>query len=129
MGEVEKRCLGLIFGCAVGDAKGIPVENKTKKEIEKYFETHSKKELYLKCEDHPFIGENFLPGCWTDDTQLTLAMCRSFISSKKFDMNSIVKEHVFEHQRSLEGWGGTRNAIKRFFCQLLIKIVGKNSHL
>eukprot|EP01080_Neovahlkampfia_damariscottae_P002463 gene2463-3173_t len=111
--ETEKRCLGLILGCAVGDAKGIPVENKTKQEIEEYFKTHSKKELYLKCEDHPFITDSFEPGSWTDDTQLTLAMCRSFIKSKCFNMDSIVEEHCFEYKRSLDGWGGTRNAIKR----------------
>jgi ADP-ribosylglycohydrolase len=69
--------VGLILGCAVGDAKGIAYENLTAAQVTalRHTDRHAEQERsgrpYLKCVRHKFIPHDFEAGRFTDDTQLT----------------------------------------------------------
>ncbi|EFC47515.1 ADP-ribosylation/crystallin [Naegleria gruberi] len=116
---------GMMWCLAVGDALGIPFECKTYSEILKMRENAEEKleNPYRKCCGHPFIPDDFEPGMYTDDTQLSLAMFRALeryghklsdqVEFEKSLMPLIVEEHVKEFEKSIVGWGGTRDAIKR----------------
>jgi ADP-ribosyl-[dinitrogen reductase] hydrolase len=113
-------CLGLILATAVGDAKGIPYENQTCEQIRERLARNEEndKQLYAKCYGHPFIPDDFQPGNWTDDTQLTIAMMIALAEANdaepgSIEMNLIVREHIREWQASTVGWGGTKTAIER----------------
>lgn len=103
--RVKDRALGLILGCSVGDAKGIPFENQTKEQIMKKLQIIDQNLSYIVCGDeNPYIPKGYGPGMWTDDTQLSLAMMRSLIRENKMDMDTVVEEHTKEYQRRLMGW-------------------------
>lgn len=111
---LKDRALGLILGCAVGDAKGIPFENQTRDQIQLKLTQIDQNVPFIVCGDeNPYIPKGYGPGMWTDDTQLSLAMMRSLIKENKINMEVVAEEHVKEYQRRLMGWGGTREAIKR----------------
>jgi len=108
----EERVLGILLSTAVGDAKGIPNENKTFEQLKKENKRRST-EIYSQVVDHPFIPIDHPPGVWTDDTQLSLSVCEAIIEAKGVDMEKIAAYHVKAFHETTTGWGGTRNAVKR----------------
>jgi len=108
---IEDRVKGLLFGIAIGDAKGIPFENLTKEQIKPIYNDD---EIYFETMKYnTFLPKEFPAGKWTDDTQLSLAVVRSIMKANGFDLNEMAKEHVVAWRESTIGWGGTKNAIKR----------------
>ena len=109
----KDRFVGCLLGVAIGDALGAPFENMPAEEIaqipgagERYFDG--------SVNTHRFAGmQELKPGDWTDDTQLTLAVARSFQPDGRFDMDRVAREHIDESTRPF-GWGGTtRKAVRR----------------
>lgn len=104
----KDKVRGAFLGLAIGDALGKAVETLTADVIR---ERHGEVNQYLSCSGHKWFHDH-MTGTWTDDTQLSLAMARAFISSGKFDLDAIAKEHVKEFVSSVSGWGSsTREAI------------------
>ncbi|WP_303721267.1 ADP-ribosylglycohydrolase family protein [Malonomonas rubra] len=73
----KERFVGAILGCAFGDVLGAAVE------------MQSRQEILLQ---HPQLVRDFLPsqqglgfGCYTDDTEMTLALARSILRKKEVD--------------------------------------------
>ena len=77
----SERILGALFGVAVGDALGAPLEFMTEQEIE---EQHG----YV----HDMIGGGWLdvkPGEVTDDTQMTIAVAEGIIDNPRSPVESV----------------------------------------
>ncbi len=105
------KFLGCIYGVAIGDALGRPVETMNACEIRNKFKRIEK---YERFHNHS-TGERYNPGTWSDDTQLTLALMEAFIKSDcSFDMDIIAECHktAFRNAKG-RGWGpSTRKACK-----------------
>lgn len=109
----KNKIKGLIFGCAIGDALGMPVESFSK---EKISAKHNKVVDYIQPIGHKwFNGKE--AGTTTDDTSLLTATIESIIDSNGLDMDSQVKWHIKAIQKSDEGMGDTT----RFALNSLIK--------
>ena len=77
------QAVGMMIGLAVGDALGAPLEFLDAREPEDYITK------YYKGGFHDVdIGE------WTDDTAMTLAMCKAMLDKKVFDPNAIMDNFV-----------------------------------
>lgn len=88
---LEQRALGAFLGFAVGDALGATVEFMTRREIETKYGVHRK-----------MIGGGWLhlaPGQVTDDTEMALALGRSLIARRGFDIADVC-EHFAEWLKS-----------------------------
>ncbi len=73
----KSRFIGSMLGCAFGDVLGSAVEMQSRCEI---------------LQQHPDLVRDFLPserghdiGCYTDDTELTLALARSIVRCRGVD--------------------------------------------
>lgn len=97
----KSKIEGLFFGIAIGDALGIPVESYSKERIEKEFGRITK---YKSAKNHKYMGTT-IPGTWSDDTQLTLAVAQSIIESKGFDIENQIKWHIKAFDETTAGWG------------------------
>jgi len=80
----QDRFIGTLMGCAVGDALGAPLENKSREEIAKVAD--------LTSGFHPFKSHS--AGQFTDDTQQTLAIARSIVDAGSVDGAAIAREFV-----------------------------------
>ncbi len=109
------RCRGAIFGEAIGDAKGIPYQALTKKQIQDLLVENNvpSNSVYEQCGDkNPYIPAFYGPGRGTDSTQLTIAMAHAISRSIEFNngtlsMDFVVEEHMRQWKTSIDGWGGT----------------------
>ncbi len=82
--STEQRALGAYLGFAIGDALGATVEFMTKGEIEAKYRIHRQ-----------IIGGGWLylaPGQVTDDTEMSLAIGRSLVRCRTFDIRDICQE-------------------------------------
>ena len=77
--NLKDKFLGTILGCAVGDALGAPFEGRSRNFMQKRSALASG---YEKIPGYP-IGQ------YTDDTQMTLALCESIINKKGVDGEDI----------------------------------------
>ena len=121
---VQEKINGMFLGIAIGDALGAPTELMSKENI---VNRYGRLKQYIDSPTRKgFDGQSAKAGGWTDDTQLTLAVADSLIESKKFDMHSMAKHHVFALDQSTCGWGGsTREAVKRLKTGVSWKDSGK----
>jgi len=95
---IKERIVACFLALAIGDAKGIAYELKTREQIQdfiaqqnpdkkpesghKFFTSDFK--LYEKVPaTHPFMPRDFPIGKWTDDTQLSVAMAIALMDSAK----------------------------------------------
>ena len=100
----------LLPAIAYGDALGLPVEKKTREEIA---EIYGKVTQLEDITSNPFLGEH-PAGTTSDDTQLSVAVAESIISSYGINMRDIASRHIKAFLESDMGWGGsTRNSMKR----------------
>ncbi len=73
--DLKSKFLGAIVGCAVGDALGAPYEGRSRSFM------HDKRGLTKRFEKIP----GYPTGQYTDDTQMTLALCESIINKRRVD--------------------------------------------
>lgn len=78
MTRIDTRVRAVMYGCAVGDALGVPFEMKTAEKIKtllpiEYRATSRKN------------GESFLKGQYSDDTELTLALLDGYLDGTNED--------------------------------------------
>lgn len=81
----------VLFGFAVGDALGVPVEFKTRKEL-----------LFSPVKDLQGYGTwNQPPGTWSDDSSLAFCLAESLV--KGYNLNDIAAKFI---QWRNEGYWG-----------------------
>ena len=88
--KVDKnKILGLLVGCAYGDAMGMPSEMMTRSLLRRTFPKgiHD----FLPSSDNDFFGRNFRAGEVTDDTVNTLLVCDTIIENGSFDVEEYLK--------------------------------------
>lgn len=69
-----------IVGLAIGDALGVPVEFKSRYELNNN-----------PVQEMQGYGSHYVPkGCWSDDTSMTLATIDSIVEQQKIDYNDIM---------------------------------------
>ena len=78
----EDQFVGALIGCAIGDALGAPLENKSREEIAKV--------TGLTSGFRPFRA--YPAGQYTDDTQQTLAIATSIVDATSVDGAAIARE-------------------------------------
>jgi poly(ADP-ribose) glycohydrolase ARH3 len=98
--SLSEKFKGVLLGTAVGDILGVPIEGETRSYIQL---KHGEIRDFLKN----FIGE----GCYSDDTQMTLALATSLIQCGKLDPKQCASQYAlfFEPLRSYGGGGGRRS--------------------
>lgn len=112
---LEKRTLrskvkGMIFGGAIGDARGLPFETMTMEQIAE-LDPNSAHRYFLS--DSRYFKDLKL-GDVSDDTQLTIATMQGLIDAGDFDLSTIGWAHVAEMETTTKGWGKTtKEAIQR----------------
>ncbi len=97
----EDRCIGCLLGTACGDILGAAVEGKSRSEI---------CEEYGELRDFVDVGRGF--GCYTDDTQMTLALATSLIECGRVDAAHVSGKYA-EFYESWRGYGGTAHRVLR----------------
>ena len=77
MGNIElfKKIQGTVFGLAIGDALGYPVEFLSRDSIKSQYGEEG-------IINYPFNSNNVKVGLYSDDTQMTLAVANSLLESK-----------------------------------------------
>ena len=79
MQEREKRIFGMLAGCALGDAMGMPSEGMDAKTIRTTFGTIRR---FLPSCEKDVLGRSFKAGQVTDDTINTLLVCDAVIAGQ-----------------------------------------------
>ncbi|KAK6528260.1 hypothetical protein TWF281_009507 [Arthrobotrys megalospora] len=80
--SLESRIKGAIFGTAVADALGGPVE-------------FSRRGSFPKVTDYQAnLNFRLPPGAWTDDTSMTLCLAQSLIDTKTFSPASQLQNYI-----------------------------------
>ncbi len=106
----KDKVLGMILGIAIGDALGMPVETWNEDRIKAAHPDGVRD--YVSAEGHKWF-DGRKPGTWTDDTQLTMAVCEAIMKNDCFDMDEVARNHV-EAFKNPAGWGSTtKEAIQR----------------
>lgn len=114
------RLTGLLMGCAVGDALGMPVEGLDNDQTQRAIRRLGGIRDFLAPQAHVLRSLRRLrPGCWTDDTQLTLAMTRSIIDAHgTVSYDSLAQAHVHAFETlELRGWESTTKQACRRLAQ------------
>lgn len=110
------RIRGMLLGCAIGDALGMPVESSDNSKTLTAIRRLGGIRDFLAPQHHVYRSLRRLrPGCWTDDTQLTLAIAQSIVRCQTTDYDDIADAHVnaFENLE-MRGWGGaTKQSCRR----------------
>ena len=88
--KVDKnKILGLLVGCAYGDAMGMPSEMMTRSLLRRTFPNGIHE--FLPSSDNDFFGRKFRAGEVTDDTVNTLLVCHTIIETGRFDIEEYLK--------------------------------------
>lgn len=110
---IRRQCTDTFEAIAIFDALGLPTESLEEAHILKELPTAANE--YLRCpQTHPSYNEQ-VPGRWSDDTQLSLAVAEAIIKTDgAIDMKTIAKKHVDAAAESMLGWGkGTKKSVAR----------------
>jgi len=97
----EDRCVGCLLGTACGDILGAAVEGSAASEI--------RKELG-EVRDFMDVGRGF--GCYTDDTQMTLALAASLVEHGRVDAAHVSAKYA-ECYEPWRGYGGAAHRVMR----------------
>ena len=98
----QERIRGLVYGAALGDALGAPVEKLSYEEIKKrYGRVESLKTEWYKTDPELTLGKRRGNGIVTDDTLMIKALIQLYMKEKRhldaYDMgNGFVKEIAYE---------------------------------
>jgi len=117
--KAQDRLTGLLLGCATGDALGMPVEGLDNEQTLRAIHRLGGIRDFLAPQPHVLRSLRRLrPGCWTDDTQLTLAIARSLILEETLDYDAVADAfvHAFE-TLELRGWDATTKQACRRLAQ------------
>ncbi|KAJ5070569.1 adp-ribose glycohydrolase arh3 [Anaeramoeba ignava] len=106
--EITDRCLGMLLGCCCGDILGANCEfSKPKKLQKKYKRVHS----FLDSNERRF-------GQYTDDTEMTLAVCDSLIKNQGLNAEHLAKTYGrYFDSRPQRGYGPSVSKILRKISQ------------
>jgi len=114
------RLTGMLMGGAVGDALGMPVEGLDNEQTIRAIRRLGGIRDFLAPQTHVLRSLRKLrPGCWTDDTQLTLAITRSLIEKNGvLDYDAMASAHVRAFETlELRGWESTTKQACRRLAQ------------
>jgi ADP-ribosylglycohydrolase len=114
------RLTGMLLGTAIGDALGMPVEGLDIDQTMKAIHRLGGIRDFLAPQAHVLRTLRKLrPGCWTDDTQLTMAIARSLIEQHgNLDYDAIARAHVSAFETlELRGWDSTTKQSCRRLAQ------------
>ncbi len=75
-----EKCKGAMLATAIGDALGWPVEQRSKNRSKNPKVSDFFVEWTRSCSQPAYHDEHILPGEYSDDTQMTLAVARSIIA-------------------------------------------------
>lgn len=90
--NVRDRATGAIIGSLIGDAMGLPVEDKSSDEIQKLF---GYIDTYVSNEYQIFANiRKRSPGTLSDDSQLTLAFMDSLIRCKGYNLKDLIMSYI-----------------------------------
>jgi poly(ADP-ribose) glycohydrolase ARH3 len=93
--------MGSLLGTACGDILGAAVEGSSARDI---------RELYGEVRDFTDVGRGF--GCYTDDTQMTLALATSLVENGQVDAAHVSAKYA-EFYESWRGYGGAAQRVMR----------------
>jgi ADP-ribosylglycohydrolase len=128
---------GMLFGGAIGDALGMPVETWTPAKILEYYPSGIQK--FEAPTNHKWFDPEKTPaGSITDDTQLTIATLNGLISGEESDhdykegfppyMDAIAAHHCTAMLDSTAGWGkSTKEAVRRMQNGVSWEIAGQTT--
>ncbi|MFZ5832884.1 MAG: ADP-ribosylglycohydrolase family protein [Planctomycetota bacterium] len=97
----EDRCIGCLLGTACGDILGAGVEGWSATEI---------RETYGELRDFYESDRGF--GCYTDDTQMTVALAASLVSRGHVDAAHVAAKYA-QHYEGWRGYGGAAHRAMR----------------
>lgn len=97
----EDRCVGCLLGTACGDILGASVEGWSASEI---------REIYRQIRD--FDRSDRGVGCYTDDTQMTVALAGSLVEEGRVDAERVSAKYA-EHYEPSRGYGGGAHIVMR----------------
>ncbi|MGA2256030.1 MAG: ADP-ribosylglycohydrolase family protein [Thermoguttaceae bacterium] len=100
----EDRCVGCLLGAACGDILGAAVEGSSAREIH---------ELYGELRDFAEPGRGY--GCYTDDTQMTLALATSLVECGLVDAAHVSAKYA-EFYEAWRGYGGAAHRVMRLLA-------------
>ena len=117
--NAKDRLTGMLMGCAIGDALGMPVEGLENELTLRAIHRLGGIRDFLAPQAHVIKSLRRLrPGCWTDETQLTLAITRSLIAENGLDYDAIAEAHVRAFETlELRGWEATTKQACRRLAQ------------
>ncbi len=95
----EDRCIGCLLGTACGDILGAGVEGWSAREIR---ETHG------ELRDFADSARGY--GCYTDDTQMTLALATSLVERGRLDAENVSAKYA-EFYEPWRGYGGAAHRV------------------
>jgi poly(ADP-ribose) glycohydrolase ARH3 len=100
----EDRCVGCLLGTACGDILGAVVEGSSARDI---------RELYGELRDFTESPRGF--GCYTDDTQMAVALATSLVECGRVDAGhaSVMYARFYEPWR---GYGGAAHRVLRLLA-------------
>lgn len=109
---LQSKVRATLVGTFIGDAMGVPVEMYSADRIKK---TYGRVTEILQAKPRKgFDGAPPAQGCYSDDTQLTLAVANGIIDAKGLDIIYQAKHHIEAWYDSTAGWGRTtRTALGR----------------
>jgi ADP-ribosyl-[dinitrogen reductase] hydrolase len=105
MRTMRDRFRASFLGIAVGDAMGMPVEMMTAEEIARATDGKGVTGFIDPLQTKIKGTRSLPPGTTTDDTQLTLAVARSLIECRRFDMTDQARKLVQAWADTKFGWG------------------------
>jgi poly(ADP-ribose) glycohydrolase ARH3 len=97
----EDCCIGCLLGTACGDILGAAVEGSSARDI---------RELYGEIRDFAEPGRGF--GCYTDDTQMTIALATSLVEHGRVDAAHVSAKYA-EFYEIWRGYGGAAHRVMR----------------
>lgn len=110
MNNLHDKVRGCFLGIAIGDALGKPTECLPASLIEREYGRITD---YFQNPQHKYF-DGAPAGSWTDDTQLSLAVARSFIATGEFNLDAVAEEHCTAFMQTVAGWGDTtREAVAK----------------
>ncbi|MFT4705787.1 MAG: ADP-ribosyl-[dinitrogen reductase] hydrolase [Bradymonadia bacterium] len=117
--NARDRMTGLLMGAAIGDALGMPVESIESEQTLRALHRLGGIRHFLAPQPHVLKSLRRLrPGCWTDETQLIVAISRAIITEGTLDYDVVADAfvHAFE-TLELRGWDATTKQACRRLAQ------------